>query len=301
MDRLSSPSARPQADRCRGHAHERACTRFTLIELLVVIAIVSVLAAMLLPVLGRARAQARVASCASSLKQVSMAIAMYADDHDDYVPQKETGWSAGLDRYGNPIGVAPSTNAAGRFRDLVRLGYMPKDMLYCPAQSGERKWYPGYLLNEDSGDLIKSHHYGGSGDWIYFGGGVMNLGPHPSYTTYTDKTLRQNDMNAEKWPMVMDRIAGPDHRYYTVGGTNHEPGNCRGGNIVYADGHVAWINVLQTQRSGGTHDTLVNVPIDEHGRSVPHIGWGGLNYYDSKTAVVGKSTIIARGYLYRVP
>jgi len=177
---------------------------------------------------------------------------------------------------------------------------VPQKLLYCPAQSKPHKWYLGYLVGQDSGNLIISHHYGGSGDWIYIGGGVMNLGG-AAMDTYTDKSLRMRDMNPVKWPMVMDRIAGLDHRYYVDGATNHDPRNCRGGNIVYADGHVGWISVNRTQRAGGTHDTLVNVPMDELGKSVPHIGWGGLNYYDSPSAVTNAATIISRGYLYRVP
>ncbi|MBW3636538.1 MAG: DUF1559 domain-containing protein, partial [Armatimonadetes bacterium] len=59
---------------------------FTLIELLVVIAIIAILAAILFPVFGRARENARRSSCQSNLKQIGLGMKQYVQDYDEKFP-----------------------------------------------------------------------------------------------------------------------------------------------------------------------------------------------------------------------
>jgi prepilin-type N-terminal cleavage/methylation domain-containing protein/prepilin-type processing-associated H-X9-DG protein len=82
-------------------------TGFTLIELLVVIAIIAILASLLLPSLAKAKEKGRQAQCINSVRQQTLAVLMYADEHADILPPtayndaagNEVDWPSLLDPY----------------------------------------------------------------------------------------------------------------------------------------------------------------------------------------------------------
>ncbi|MCM8537210.1 MAG: type II secretion system GspH family protein [Lentisphaeraceae bacterium] len=108
--------------------------KFTLIELLVVVAIIGILASMLLPALGSARAKVKMAACVSNLKQVGAAVYSYTTDGPGLLPGPcyggvhtgPTKWDQSLSRYLQADLGAPTLTGSRELSPLFN----------CPSYTG---------------------------------------------------------------------------------------------------------------------------------------------------------------------
>ena len=193
--------------------NNRSQNGFTLIELLVVIAIIAILAGMLLPALAKSKAKGKRIACVNNLKQISLAMRMWADDHQDKYP-----WSYTVEQGGS----SDSSDWTDHFR-LASNELSTAAILLCPADK-KKKAAPNW--DRVSGDEHVSYFIGVNvrddkpetillGDQNVLGG---SGGLDPSWSLFLGSSIDA------KWDETM---------------------HTRQGNIALADGSVQQIKTEQ--------------------------------------------------------
>ncbi len=176
---------------------------FTVIELLVVIAVISLLAGLLFPVFARAREKARQITCASNLRQIGMAVIMYAQDNDDLFP---LGGDP-ADIYGGDFGGTPYAAEAASL-PMVTMPLAPyikeASAWDCPDDTGytEASAFEDLPLSSDpapSAFVKFGMSYGYDTYLPLFPetvSGVTAWGPYPPHTQYgPDHIILMQDMD----------------------------------------------------------------------------------------------------------
>jgi prepilin-type N-terminal cleavage/methylation domain-containing protein/prepilin-type processing-associated H-X9-DG protein len=227
---------------------------FTLVELLVVVGIISVLVAILLPALAKAREQANRVACASNLRQMYHCLYMY-----------EMAWKQlPVGNWYETILVSESSHQTlrDRFGLTPGLTVCPSAEAYAPPNDYIYKW-----MDDDVFGKMTYRYCAGWGDHIDPPANTPTVDDTSGAGWYLNGwqlyrwTLWQNGYYPRRWigrtrspsdfPMMMDVAlwGGPSHYTYIVGGSRKPPRSnhnfkgsieAAGQNVLMMDGHVEW-------------------------------------------------------------
>jgi prepilin-type N-terminal cleavage/methylation domain-containing protein len=212
---------------------------FTLIELLVVIAITAMLIGILLPALSQARHQARRAACAANLRQVGVAIHLYAEDYDNTIPFGPAGRPVTGSNFYTIIGSVTSLLSLEDGAP-VGLGLLLKDylahqptILFCPGADQP---------SEAREQLAKVGSAQAQSDYYYRHASVDQLTEMPKTFHTRLSNLGRNSNGQPIAALVADVqfLAHPSLAAFQVKmRTSHQR---KTSNVLFAAGHVTGVS-----------------------------------------------------------
>lgn len=141
--------ANPEQEKGGTIAHSKS--GFTLIELLVVISIIALLMAILLPVLQRAKGQAKAVFCKSNMRQIGIAANLYANAWDSYVPRGEQGKNTWFIRFMPYLSEKPIDDDYRNVKMYRCPSYPDKEQTVCYVCNA---WHPRYTGHSENREQI---------------------------------------------------------------------------------------------------------------------------------------------------